>query len=195
MVIGKGGSYGTEADIDPTWPSLVSDSELAAHIRANGTAPCTVTSGDLLTTLGGGAPPGVRPRAYPVDLLNVDLDGVHTFVAAAHVVARRSLWAGPFFVAMNAAWVDGLYLGPRSHPNDGVVDVTSGELPLQQRWLARRRAVTGSHLPHPGLSVSRTKHISHRLDRPTMVRIDGRRTVRAIQISVSVQPDAGIVVV
>lgn len=195
MVIGKGVSYGAEKKIDPTWPSLASDSALAAHIAANGKAPCTVTGGDLLMTLGGGAPPGVSPRAYPVDLLRVGLDGVHTLVAVAHVVARRPLWAGRFFVAMNAAWVDGLYLGPRSHPNDGVVDVTSGKLGLQQRWLARRRATTGSHLPHPSLSVSRTKSASYRLDRPTMVRIDGRQTLRAVEINVRVQPDAGIVVV
>ena len=195
MVIGKGGPYGTEEEIDPTWPSLASDSALAAHIAANGKAPCTVTGGDLLATLGGGAPSGVSPRAYPVDLLRVGLDGLDTFVAVAHVVARGPLWAGQFFVAMNAAGVDGLYLGPRSHPNDGVVDVTTGKLGLQQRWLARRRAVTGSHLPHPSRSVSRTGHVSYRLDRPTMVRVDGRPTQRAIEISVRVQPDAGIVVV
>lgn len=195
MVISKGSAYGSESEIDPNWPSFSSDAELASHIRAKGRAPCTLTDGDLLATLGGGAPPGVAPRAYPVDLLRADLDRRATFFGVAHVVARRILWAGPFFVAMNAAWIGRLYLGPRSHPNDGLVDVTTGTLPFQQRWMARRRATSGTHLPHPKLSVSRKPEISYSFDRPTMVRIDGIRTKRAIQIDVSVLPDAGIVVV
>ncbi len=195
MVISKGSAYGSESEIDPAWPSLATDAALAQHIEANGTAPCTVTGGDLLLTLGGGATAGLRPLAYPVDLLEVELDADHYLVAVAHVVVRRRLWAGPFLVAMNAAWVDGLYLGPRSHPNDGLVDVTTGTLPWQQRWMARRRAGTGTHLPHPALTMTRKPSMTFRFDQPTMVRVDGQRTKRASQIEVRVRPDAGLVVV
>jgi diacylglycerol kinase family enzyme len=195
MVIGKGSAYGSESDIDPAWPSLATDAALAHHIEANGAAPCTVTGGDLLLTLGGGATAGLSPLAYPVDLLEVELDAEHVFAAVAHVVVRRQLWAGEFLVAMNAAWVNGLYLGPRAHPNDGLVDVTTGALPWRQRWMARRRAATGTHLPHPALTMVRRPSMTFRFDHPTVVRVDGQRTLRASQIDVRVRPDAGLVVV
>jgi hypothetical protein len=195
MVIKKGGAYGSESDIDPGWPSLATDAAVADHIEANGAAPCTVTGGDLLLTLGGGAPPGVSPLAYPIDVLDVEIDGEHAFVAAAHIVVRRPLWAGQFLAAMNAAWVDGMYLGPRSHPNDGLVDVTIGALPWQQRWIARHRAATGTHVPHPALTTTRKSSMAFRFEKPTLVRVDGRRTESAIQIVVNVRPDAGLIVV
>ncbi len=194
MVIGKGTAYGTESAIDPSWPSFDSDAALAEHITTNGTAPCTVTAGDILTTLGGGAPSGVASLAYPIDLIEVIADG-ETFTAVAHVVARRRLWTGQFLVAMNAAWVDGLYLGPRSHPNDGLVDVTFGSLAWQQRFMARRRAVTGTHLPHPAMKMVRRSEYTAELDRSLPLRLDGvaKGTVRNLRIQV--RPDAGVVVV
>lgn len=195
MVIGKGSSYGSESSIDPAWPSLVSDAELAQHVRTHATAPCTITGGDILTTLGGGAPPGVSPRAYPLDLLEVELDDGTTTVAAAHVVVRRMLWAGEFLAAMNAAYVDGLYLGPRSHPNDGLVDVTVGRLGLQQRVMARKRAVTGVHLPHPDLKMTRKPEVVHSFGRSTPVRVDGVLVGETTRIRLTVRPDAGLVVV
>ena len=149
----------------------------------------------MLTTLGGGAPPGVAARAYPLDLLEVELDGDQFAVAVAHVVARRRLWAGKFLAAMNAAYVDGLYLGPRSHPNDGLVDTTVGCLGLQQRVMARKRAATGVHLPHPDLKLIRKDSVSHSFDRPTPVMVDGVMIGETVGITVTVRPDAGLVVV
>ena len=83
------------------------------------------------------------------------LDGrLHWFVA--HLVARRPRWSGRFAVAMNAEWLGDLDLGPRAHPGDGLLDLTEGSLGLRDRLAARRRARTGSHLPHPGLRTSRS---------------------------------------
>ncbi|NNE96223.1 MAG: hypothetical protein HKN24_09370, partial [Acidimicrobiales bacterium] len=158
-------------------------------------APCTLSGGDVLTTLGGGARPGVSPLAYPIDLVDVRLDDDRRFTSVAHVIAHNALWRGQFLVAMNAAWVGRLYLGPRSHPNDGLVDVTTGSLPWQQRLMARRRAATGSHLPHPRLRATRTAAFEYGFDRPTPVWIDGMARGRARRLSLEVIPDAGVVVV
>ncbi len=195
MVIGKGSSYGFESSIDPTWPTLGTDAQLARHIAEKGSDPCTITGGDLLATLGGGAPAGVSHRAYPVDLLEIELEDGSLHVAAAHVVVRRRLWAGVFLAAMNAAYVDGLYLGPRSHPNDGLVDTTVGQLGLQQRLMAKKRAITGVHLPHPGLKMTRKPEVVHSFERGTPVRVDGVLVGETTRIKVVVRPDAGLVVV
>ena len=195
MVIGKGSAYGSESEVDPSWPSFATDADLASHIATHGPAPCTITGGDVLGTLGGGAPPGVSPRAYPLDLLEVELDDGRVVVAVAHVVARRRWWSGQFLAAMNAAYVDGLYLGPRSHPNDGLVDTTIGRLGLQQRLMAKKRAATGVHLPHPDLKMTRRNCIKHSFDRATPIRIDGVPIGASVGIQVTVRPDAGLVVV
>ncbi len=195
MVIEKGGTYGRPGPVPAQLPRWGSDRELAAHIAEAGTAPCTAVGGDVLATLGGGARPGVAPLAYPLDVLEVRLDDGPTVLAVAHVIARRRFWHGECAVAMNAAWRNDWYLGPRSHPNDGLVDVTIGALSVQQRYLALRRVRTGSHLPHPKLKVTRTAHWKHTFRSPVGVWIDGRRHGSARHIEIEVRPDAGLIVV
>ncbi len=195
MVIEKGGTYGRPGLTPAHMPQCGSDRELAAHIARAGTAPCTVVEGDVLATLGGGARPGVVPLAYPLDVLEVRLDGGPKVLAVAHVIARRRFWRGECAVAMNAAWRNDWYLGPRSHPNDGLVDVTVGALSAQQRYLALRRVRTGSHLPHPKLKVTRAAHWEHAFHSPVGVWIDGRAHGSARHIEIDVHPDAGLVVV
>lgn len=195
MVIEKGGTYGDPGSSPADLPRCGSDRELAAHIAAAGGAPCTLLAGDVLATLGGGAQPGVAPLAYPLDVLKVRLDEDSPVIAVAHVIARRRFWRGECAVAMNAAWRNDWYLGPRSHPNDGLVDVTVGALSAQQRYLALRRVRTGSHLPHPNLKVVRSARWDHTFASPVEVWIDGRRHGSARRIEIVVQPDTGLVVV
>ena len=194
MVISKGSSYGEEAHADPQRPVCDDDVALANHIERHGLQQCTVTAGDILRTLGGGAPSGVAAQAYPVDVLDVQADG-ERFVASAHVVARHRLWRGTFLAAMNAAYVEGLYLGPRSHPNDGLVDVTTGSLRWQQRIMARRRAETGTHLPHPDMKMVRRPKYEITFDQPMPLYIDGVAVGRFGWLAIEVRPDAGVVVV
>ncbi|NNF55446.1 MAG: hypothetical protein HKN03_13520 [Acidimicrobiales bacterium] len=195
MVIEKGGTYGTPGPNPAHLPQCGNDRELAAHIAEAGTSPCTVLAGDVLVTLGGGARPGVAPLAYPLDVLEVRLDEGPVVLAVAHTIARRRFWRGECAVAMNAAWCNDWYLGPRSHPNDGLVDVTIGALSAQQRYLARRRVRSGSHLPHPNLKVTRTTHWDHNFRSPVGVWIDGYRHGSARHVEIHVRPDAGLVVV
>src|SRR5688500_9854272 len=152
MTISKGSPYGSPGVPLPDDGVVVaSDSEARAVLeeaRREG-RPWPVLGllgGDLCRTLGGGAG-GKRDEAalrspvavtFPVDLGQVLVDGrLHLFVA--HCVARSPLWRRAV-AAMNAQWFQDWNLGPRAHPNDGLVDVydaklTFGDLPKVRRRL------------------------------------------------------------
>lgn len=194
MVIERGGSYGSPVEIEPRWPRCANDADVASHAQGHRGEPCVLDGGDLLTTLGGrSGPAGITGRAFPVDLLRVVFDDRVERLAAAHVVIRGPWWSGECAVAMNAAWLGDWYLGPRSHPNDGLVDVTVGRLRWQQRLLARRRARTGTHLPHPDLRTVRSTSWEHTFSAATPALVDGQRVGRIRRVRIEVVPDAAVV--
>ena len=196
MVIRKGEDWG--------WPALPDDdvvlctndqqlAELAGEANERGEIlKATLTSGDMWRTVGGtdGQPASGPSRCLPLDLGVVRLDGSAPRFFIAHVIAHRRLWQGDWFVAMNAAWFGQLYLGPRAHPNDALLDTTSGRMPLRQRLSARKRAELGTHLPHPDLKTTRAAVARHEFRRPTPVFVDTRMVGRASVIEVSLLPDA-----
>jgi diacylglycerol kinase family enzyme len=96
---------------------------------------------------------------------------------------------------MNAEWLGAWDLGPRSHPNDGLLDVTDGSLRLRERLTARRRARTGSHLPHPGLRTSRVAAATFSFERGMPVHLDGEAMGTVHEVVVRTEPDALTVVV
>jgi diacylglycerol kinase family enzyme len=154
--------------------------------------------GDLCRTLGGlGDEARLRSEeamTFPVDLGSVLVDGrLHWFVA--HLIARRSWWHGRAVAVMNAQWLGDWDLGPRSHPNDGLLDATDGTLPLGDRLAARRRVRTGTHLPHPALRTTRAAAMAYDLDPALEVRLDGESVGRAHHLAVRVEPDVLTVVV
>ncbi len=215
MTIEKGGVWGEPWPDDrrPREVPEVADDAAVARLVAEGRAdsaaaehPPTVTplSGDLLRTIGLDRPrePSQRHR-YPIDLGLAtlgrrpgDQEVVAPFVAHLTVRNRPLTGLGPGLsvAVMNAAWLGPLRLGPRAHPNDGVVDVTEGTVGLLQRREATRRAVSGSHLPHPGLATRRTARWQRSWARPVGIWLDGRRVGRFRSVAVEVVPDAGIVV-
>jgi hypothetical protein len=203
VTIEKGSAYGTPGPLPDHGVVVASDAEAAAVVRdarrlGHAPPPLGLIGGDLCRTLGG---PGREDRlrgpdatTFAVDLGVVLLDGrVDVFVA--HLVARRRAWTGPFAVVMNAEWLGPLDLGPRAHPGDGLLDVTEGRLGLRERLQARRRARTGSHLPHPGLRTSRRRAVDLSFPGGVPVRLDGEERGRAAEIMVHLEPDALTVVV
>jgi len=151
-----------------------------------------VGPGDVLRTLGLTVPrPPAERLRYSVDLGWASLGGGPPLPFVAHLCAHRPLWRGPFALAMNCAWRGSWYLGPRAHPNDGLLDVTwSAGLAARQRLLARRRVSTGSHLPHPDLRVERVARWHHRFTRPMPVALDGQRHGSHLEVEVWVTPDS-----
>jgi hypothetical protein len=158
--------------------------------------------GDLCRTLGGGrgqrAGGEERLRTaggvcFPVDLGEVLLDGRIRFFAA-HLVARSRLWTRAF-VAMNAQFLGDWNLGPRAHPNDGLLDTYDARLRPGQLLPVRARLRHGAHLPHPAITERRAQAVTVELERPLPVRLDGVTVGTARSLAVRVVPDALQVVV
>ena len=210
MPIAKGGPYGAPGPLPDDAVVVRSDAEARQAIQGarRERRPLPVLGllgGDLCRTLGGGRGDAGSERGrehrlraqggvcFAVDLGEALLDGrMHLFVA--HLVARSRLWTRAF-VAMNAQWLGEWNLGPRAHPNDGLVDTYDCRLKPGQLLPVRSRLRHGAHLPHPGLTERRAPAVSVELERPLVVRLDGVGVGHAATIAVRVERDALQVVV
>ena len=197
MTIRKDAAWGAPGPLPPHGVAVRSDREAREIVTAARRAgepipPLGLLGGDLCRTLGGRGDEG-RLRSedavsFPVDLGSVLVDGrLHWFVA--HLVARRSWWFGRVVVAMNAQYLGTWDVAPKSHPNDGRLDLLDGDLPLGQRLQARGRLRSGSHVPHPGIEERRVTAVQIDLARPTAVELDGEPVGTARQLSIRVEPD------
>ncbi len=204
MVIGKGASWGKAGRLPTNGVIVRSDAEARAVVeraRRGGEPipPLGLLGGDLSVTLGG-AGHEARLRSgdavrLPVDLGAALVDGkLHWFVA--HLVARRSWWRGRIVAAMNAQYIGRWDVAPKSHPNDGLLDVYDANLGLGDRLKARTRLPGGDHVPHRGIRTHRVAAWQSDLDPPLDVWLDGERVAsRVRRLSVRMEPDALLCVV
>ena len=150
MTIKKGSNYGQLQPLPEGAPIAHSDAELrtlivAQRLAGNTSITVGLLGGDLCKTLGGS---GVMSRlsetealTVPVDLVIATIDGVEIpFVS--HLVAGK-LFGTDFAAVMNSQWIGSRDIGPRSHPGDGFIDITTGSLGWRQRRAAVRRSATG----------------------------------------------------
>jgi hypothetical protein len=199
--IAKGQPWGAPGELPADAVLVRSDAQARsvleeARRRRQPFPPLGLLGGDLCHTLGGGggedrlrAGEGVR---FTVDVGEVLIDGhLHLFVA--HLVARNVVWTRAF-VAMNAQWLGGWNLGPRAHPNDGLLDTYEARLPFSQLLAVRARLHHGAHLPHPQITERRTAALDVALGRSLPVRLDGERVGPAQRLVVRIVPDALVVV-
>lgn len=203
MTIRKGEVWGSEI----TCPDgvVVADTDAAAAdivaraLRDDREPPVVaLMGGDLARTCGARRSrppePGERVQALPLDICSVLVDGeVRYFVA--HLIARRSWWRGPVTALMNAQYLGSWDVAPRSHPNDGRVDLFSGDLPFGDRLKARSRLHSGTHVPHPGIEQRRVTGTQIDLAAGVRVWIDGVPSGPARALSVRVVPDAWTAVI
>jgi len=137
----------------------------------------------------------------PVDLGEVVVDRgdgmVSRHVFLAHAVAGRSRrrWSQRTIVAMNGTHLRAADLGPRAHPNDGLLDITDGRVPRSQVRAALRRERTGTHVPHPGIRELRTASYEVFDERELPIVLDGRLIGAATHFEIRCIPDALVVVV
>lgn len=198
MTIEKGRPWGSAGGLDPDGVPVRTDAEarrLVERARRDAVAvpQLGLLGGDLCRTVGGrGDAARFAPGAgsvLPIDLGEVLLDGVlHHFVA--HLVVRRSWWRGRVVAVMNAQWIGRWDVAPKSHPNDGLLDVFDGDPSLDDRLKIRRRLVTGTHVPHPAIAQARVPALQLELERPMPVWLDGEVVGSAREISVRLRPDA-----
>ncbi len=194
MPIRKGEAWGHAGPPPDDLIVAADDADLARRAVAS-PGPFRVRSGDLLATVGGSDQ--VRPESQflPIDLGWVQLDDRAEQPFVAHVVAHRRWWRGDAFVAMNAAWLGDWYLGPRAHPNDDRLDATFGRLGLRDRLEARRRAPSGTHLPHPALTSRRAATLEWEAPSATPVWVDGVRVGTARRLRCRLETDRFALVV
>lgn len=203
MTIRKGMPWGTNSGPLPDGsPVIDCDRDLAELVGRQCDGGLTVApvvglvGGSLWRTVGG---PGARGRLYtaeavwlPVDIGRAVLDG-RVYWFAAHAVARRGRrWS----VAMNADWWHHYQLGPKAHPNDGLLDTYEAELGWGELLKIRKRAVNGSHLPHPAVRERRLTHVRWQFDHTRPIWLDNHRIAQDIQeIEIEVVPDAATIII
>jgi len=203
VTIEKGQPWGEPGGLPEGGVLVRSDAEARAVVeqarRAGGPVPALgLMGGDLCRTLGGTGDEG-RIRSgegmrLPIDVGAVLLDGrLHWFVA--HLVVRRGWWRGRIVAAMNAQYLGRWDVAPRSHPNDGRLDVFDVTMGVGDRIKARSRLPLGTHVPHPAIVEQRVAHLQLDLARPTPVRLDGEVVGSARSLSLRVEPDAVVCVV
>lgn len=208
MTIRKGEDWGAPGPLASDAPVADDDAEAAALLQASWPAPTPpeigLLGGDLHQTLGEPhhdeddlrAGRGMR---LPMDAGTVRLDGGEPLVFVAHLIAlenpRRGWWSTRTVTVLNGSFAEGANLGPRAHPNDGRLDLTDGTLPRGQRRAGRRRALTGTHVPHPDLDVARIRDRTIESEVPLRVRLDGVDVGSARRLEISCHPDAWTVVV
>jgi hypothetical protein len=203
MTIEKGKAWGSAAPLPSEGVVVASDAEARRAVEAARAArrPLPVlglVGGDLYRTLGGGGGDAGRLRSpeamtFQVDLGEVLVDGrLHLFVA--HVLARTPSWR-QVFVAMNAQWRGHWDLGPKSHPSDGLLDVSEARLRLGDLPKVRARLPSGTHLPHPGITARRVGAVQVSFAHPRRIEVDGMVIGRGSSLSVRVEADALTVVV
>lgn len=193
MTISKGKRWEREAPTDLRPIHVADDAGAASVAFANlgrDSAAVSLASGDLLRTLGYHDPQKPVGLQFPMDLGLVSIDGGPALPFAAHVVARGFLWSGECLAAMNAPWLGELYLGPKGHPNDGLLDITFGSLGIRQRLLAVRRAKLGTHLPHPALTAKRSASYEHQFSRSVQIYVDGSPAGKGTRVSLELISDA-----
>ncbi len=203
MTIRKHTAWGSDGVLPADGVVIRSDregAEVVARARAAGLEPPVLglVGGDLCATLGAPSDPERLYRAgarrYPIDLGVAIADGVeHLFLA--HVLVRRPFWRGRIVAAMNAQYLDRWDLAPKGHPNDGRLDISDASLSWSDKLAARKRAPTGTHVPHPGIEVRRTGERTCDFDPPARLFIDGVPTGTVEHLELRVEPDALTIVV
>lgn len=160
MVIEKGGDWGQRVEVESAVRADSDAAVVALQVRG---APFA-TSGNLHRSLGA---PSFRVAGtftqLPIDALvcEVKVRGdMRTMVACADVTVGSWFSRRGLVIVTNVGIRDGLDVTPGSHPNDGKFEILSmdASMSVRQRLIARRRARTGSHLPHPCLTrMTRTE--------------------------------------
>jgi YegS C-terminal NAD kinase beta sandwich-like domain len=165
-----------------------------------------------------GAPSGIRAdpsTALPVDVLRVAAGeqfgqrlamnsvvlGVapdalrrrHRAVPVSVVVDGRTL---PRTAATTVAIMNGQFLGvlgavdlaPRGHPGDGRAEIVVIDVPPDQRREMRARLASGTHVPHPGITIVSGGTARIRFDRPVALTVDGHAIGSRSDVTVEVLP-------
>ena len=194
MTIQKGQPWGAPTTAPQVLTVVHSDAQLAS---CDSQAVVCLAGGDLHRALGSPivVSPGQECTQVDIDAMDctVTHEGSEFFIRASSSVVVGSWWTGSDFVCVtNGGQINGLDLAPRAHPNDGRFDVVtlSATMSLRQRLMARKRAATGTHIPHPAITLTRpTQMRITQASRPRRLCIDGQLVANWTSIEMVIRPD------
>jgi diacylglycerol kinase family enzyme len=179
-------------------PRALSDVEV---VRLQGSEAPMTRGGNLHRSLGSpsAVEPGEEGTELSIDAIScriITAHGVEILRACAEVTVGHWYGRSGFVVITNCGTWKALDVAPSAHPNDGRAEMLTiaPSMSLRERWKARRRAVTGTHLPHPSIELSTVKsvHLSRRGRQRLFV--DSVEVGEWSELWVEVQPDAFTVV-
>lgn len=76
-------------------------------------------------------------------------------------------------VVATGQWLRGLDLVPRGHPGDGKADIHMYALERRERKHVRTRLLTGTHVPHPYITVRTGVEVNIQASRELELEVDG----------------------
>ncbi|MEP7113814.1 MAG: hypothetical protein ABI862_11145 [Ilumatobacteraceae bacterium] len=197
MTIRKGEAWGEPAVCPTDLRVVPTDRDLRDWViwhrtRGEPIRDVGVAGGDLARTCGGATGPHPSSARVKIDAMRVTLDESEPTWGVANVVARRQWLRGEVVMVMNAQFYGQYDVAPRSHPNDGKVDVVriSQDMGWRERLQARQRARTGVHLPHRDLSSQSVADLDLHFAKSMVVWIDGVRWGAVRRLRVTVEADA-----
>jgi hypothetical protein len=192
-MIRRGQPWGIPADMSDDVLVVESDQVLSNTER---TCRIVLTGGDISRSLGNPVVPvvGSACTEVAIDAMLCDItttDGRSILAVAASSIIVGDFWRGRHLIVSNAGWIGNSNVAPRAHPNDGKVEVftITSQMSLRQRFLARRKMQTGTHLPHPDLSSKQIATQSIVRQNGEKLMIDGRKIDNWASISIRVEPD------
>jgi hypothetical protein len=155
-----------------------------------------ISGGDVARSIGNPSRPqaGDPCTEVAIDAMKCTIyseDFAPVLMNAASSIVIGNFWRGRHVIVSNAGWLKDANIAPRSHPNDGVVEMTtlSSEMSLRQRILAHRKMRTGTHVPHPDIVISREKSVQLDRERTERLVIDGVQMRHWTKIVIEVVPD------
>jgi diacylglycerol kinase family enzyme len=93
-------------------------------------------------------------------------------------------------VIASGQYLHGGDVNPRSHPGDGQVEVQVYALVAAARAPMRRRLLTGTHVPHPGVTQRAGRDVIVTASRPLAVEVDGVARTRAREVTIHLEAGA-----
>lgn len=200
MPISPGSPWGSISRIPERSLVLSSDRELGVFLRDHSAKQIHeqalfVKSGDIPRVLG----VDDRPRNHEclrvvIDALVVtytDTAGVdHNDVCIGSMSIARRYFRGAISIITNSGYWRKHEVAPRAHLNDGKLDIfeVSGAMRWSQRRLMWKKALVGSHLPHPLLSYSQGDFFRWKGNAQRLI-IDGQYVGKVTAVSCRVQSD------
>ncbi|MEG3587063.1 MAG: hypothetical protein VX353_07215 [Actinomycetota bacterium] len=169
-----------------------SDRQIAELYEA-GESMIGITGGNVFTSLGGNinldypANSTVTSCSIDIGCLSIERD-CYYFASSLLILNLLRPWASTGIV--NTQVSNGYRYAPKAHPGDGFMEEIESNLDIRQATIARKKLITGDHLPHPQLRLKKGRSFTYDFTKAKKLILDNRSIGRHKAFSVEVFPHA-----